>query len=422
MRKKLGIALLLLITLSTIGLITLIASVTWEQYQDTKAWQNTKLTGELKDIPPFLARNYVKAEDKEAVQAWQQVADSLQEIEQEQGIDPEKRDLYDQRLQLAVEKQTAYEITTGEIAENNANLQLYLDIETAMETAYESPQTKALQEVTTRLYGVYTEHPTTMHTVYFDQLRTIATDYANLSTFLTKTLPSLGVIDEQTLTVSTKVSEKTTKQIKTSIEEQNLTKFAYVQKLYELLTGSKWEAILKRNQVSREYQQWQAAKQELESLSKSQYYGASTIVTYQQALDAGLSVEIEEQEGYTIDPNSPVESILYQGEPVASNQYIRYGTPVVVQIMEQYIAIPKPETPKEEEPETKPDEETPTDPEEEKEPDEETPEEKPEEKPDPSPDEKPDAGTSEEKDPASGTVESLLKKYIKSDILILSYL
>lgn len=387
MRKKLGIALLLLITLSTIGLITVIASITWEQYQDTKAWQNTKLTGELKDIPPFLARNYVKAEDKEAVQAWQQVADSLQEIEKNQGILPEKRNVYEQFLQASIEKQKAYEITTGEIAENNENLQLYLDIEAAMETAYEVPQTKALQEVTTRLYTVYTKNLSTMHTIYFDKLRVISDDYLHLSTFLSDTLPALGVIDKKTLLVSTDVGETVTKQVKTMIEEQNLTKFSYVQKLYDLLTSSKWETILKRNQSSRDYQQWINAKEQLESLSKSNYYGVSTIVTYQQALDAGLSVEVKEREGYTINPNSPVRSISYQGEILGDEQYIQYGTPVVVWIEEQYVPIPKPKEPeKEETPNSTPESELPPD----KEPENQPEEEKPNEKPDELPSEKPE--------------------------------
>lgn len=349
MKKKIGILLLVLITLSTVGMITLIGYVTWNQYQDTKAWTNTKLTGELKDVPPFLARDYVKAEDKDAVEAWQAVEQSLKEIETNQGITKEKRTEYEKILQKAVDKQTAYEITTGEIVKNSENLRLYLDIEIAMETAYETSQTKALQNVTNRLYASYMDTPTKTQEMYFEKLREIATDYQHLFIFLSDTLPTLGVIENGTLTVATTVGENITKQVKTVIEEQTLTKFPYVQKLYDLLTGSKWTSILKRNQISREYQKWMAAKEELESLSKTSYYGVSTIVTYQQAMDAGLDVEIEEREGYTIDPNSPVSGILYDGVLLQSNQYIRYGTPVIVQIEEQYIEIPKPEEPKEEE-------------------------------------------------------------------------
>lgn len=392
MKKKIGIFLLVLITLSTVGMIGLIGYVTWNQYQDTKAWTNTKLTGELKDIPPFLARDYVKAEDKDAVEAWRAVEESLKEIETNRGITKEKQDTYEKILQKALDQQTAYEITTGEIVKNSENLRLYLDIETAMETAYKTPQTKELQDVTNRLYASYMDTPTKTQEMYFEKLRSIATDYQHLSVFLSDTLPTLGVIEEGTLNVATTVGENVTKQVKTVIEEQTLTKFPYVQKLYDLLTGSKWTSILKRNQISREYQKWMAAKEELESLSKTSYYGVSTIVTYQQAMDAGLNVEIQEREGYTIDPNSPVSGIFYEGTLLRSNQYIRYGTPVTVQIEEQYIEIPKPEEePKEDEseqPEEKPgdddadwedwqEEEQPEKPE-----NGETNEEKPEENPD----------------------------------------
>lgn len=389
MKKKIGIFLLMLITLSTIGMIGLIGYVTWNQYQDTKAWTNTKLTGELKDVPPFLARDYVKAEDKDAVEAWQAVEQSLKEIETNQGIAKEKRDTYEEILQKAINQQTAYEITTGEIVKNSENLRLYLDIEATMETAYKTPQTKELQDVTNRLYASYMDTPTKTQEMYFEKLRGIAADYQHLSVFLSDTLPTLGVIEEGTLNVATTVGENVTKQVKTVIEEQTLTKFPYVQKLYDLLTGSKWTSILKRNQISREYQKWMAAKEELESLSKTSYYGVSTIVTYQQAMDAGLNVEIQEREGYTIDPNSLVSGIFYEGTLLQGNQYIRYGTPVTVQIKEQYIEIPKPEEePKEDESEQP--KEKPGDndadwedwPEEEQPESGETDEEKPEENPD----------------------------------------
>lgn len=389
MKKKIGIFLLVLITLSTVGMIGLIGYVTWNQYQDTKAWTNTKLMGELKDVPPFLARDYVKAEDKDAVEAWQAVEQSLKEIETNQGIAKEKRDTYEEILQKAINQQTAYEITTGEIVKNSENLRLYLDMEATMETAYKTPQTKELQDVTNRLYASYMDTPTKTQEMYFEKLRGIAADYQHLSMFLSDTLPTLGVIEEGTLNVATTVGENVTKQVKTVIEEQTLTKFPYVQKLYDLLTGSKWTSILKRNQISREYQKWMAAKEELESLSKTSYYGVSTIVTYQQAMDAGLNVEIQEREGYTIDPNSLVSGIFYKGTLLQGNQYIRYGTPVTVQIKEQYIEIPKPEEePKEDESEQP--EEKPGDndadwedwPEEEQPESGETDEEKPEKNPD----------------------------------------
>ena len=67
MIKKILIGCMIFASLVTIGFIALIANITWDQYQDTKEWEDTTFGEELSQVPPFLARNYVKAEDKEAV-------------------------------------------------------------------------------------------------------------------------------------------------------------------------------------------------------------------------------------------------------------------------------------------------------------------------------------------------------------------
>ena len=61
---KLLFVLMLAFTLYLIGTIV---SITWEQYQDTKDWESISIQGELKDVPPFLAKNYINLQDKEAV-------------------------------------------------------------------------------------------------------------------------------------------------------------------------------------------------------------------------------------------------------------------------------------------------------------------------------------------------------------------
>ena len=173
-----------------------------------------------------------------------------------------------------------------------------------------------------------------------------------LSSFLADSLPDLGTIEDKTLTVNIDIGPKNTEKLITEIEANGLQKFPFVDQIYGLLTGEDWDTILERNAISREYQKWQDAKAALEALSKSDYYNVSVITTYQQALDAGLETEVTEKEGYTIDPNSPVESVSYNGKPLAEDRYVRYGTPVVVSIKEIYVELPKEEIPPEETPET----------------------------------------------------------------------
>lgn len=343
MIKKILIGCMIFASLVTIGFIALIANITWEQYQDTKEWEDTTFGEELSQVPPFLARNYVKAEDKEAVLIWNEAAQALSQIDTEEGVDPKKRENYEQILQESQAEQEAYGLTEGKVPLLNERLSLYLELEDAIASAYDKPETETLKELSTRLYNVNVQVQAPVHSVYFERLQTIAEDYKNLAAFLTDTLPKLGTIEEKVLTVSIDVGPKNTEQAVKALEEGNLRNFSFLKKLYDLLTGDTWDTILKRNEISRAYYTWMDAKEELESLSQSQYYSVSVIATYQQALDAGLSVNVEEKDGYAIDPNSPVESISYNGTVLTEDQYIRYGTEVTVEITEQYVEIPKPE-------------------------------------------------------------------------------
>lgn len=343
LRKKISIVIFVLFTMVTMGAISFIAKVTWEQYKDTKEWQNTKLSGDLKDVPPFLARNYVRAEDKEAVAVWKTVADVLEQIETEGKIPEDKFSEYEALLEQSKEKQKSYDLKTREVVDQSRRLRLYLDIEKVLSGAYETPSTKELKDITDRLYEAHIEESVPLHDRYFKRLRTVAKDYKELSGFLSGELIKLGDIKQKILTVKINVGPETTKSLLNTINGKHLDKFPFVKEIKEQLEDPAWDIILRRNEISRAYETWKQAEQKLSSVEKSQYYAPSEITTYQEALDAGLSVEVTEKEGFTIDPESPVAAVSYQGNPVGTGQYIRYGTPVIVQISEQYIEIPKPE-------------------------------------------------------------------------------
>lgn len=342
LRKKISIVVFVLFTVGTLAAIGCIAKVTWEQYWDTKEWQNTRLSGDLKDVPPFLARNYVRAEDKEAVAVWKSVADSLEQIETEGKILEDKFSEYESLLKQSEKKQKSYELETGEVVDQNKRLRLYLDIEKVLSKAYETPSTKEMKDITERLYEAHIEKSVPLHDRYFKRLRTVAKDYKELSGFLSEEFPKLGDIKQKVLTVKISVGSETTKNLLDTINGKHLDKFPFVKTIKEQLENPSWDAILRRNEISRAYGAWKQAEQELLSIEKSQYYATSEITTYQKALDAGLNVTVIEREGFTIEPESPVAAISYQGNPVGTGQYIRYGTPVTVQISEQYIEIPKP--------------------------------------------------------------------------------
>lgn len=344
MRNRIKILIrigVILVIIATLYMIWMIADVTMKQYQETRKWQSTAYTGELKEVAPFLAKNYVNAQDAKAVEIWQQVEPILKEIDEFGGVPDGNADRYEAVLAQSIEQQTLYELTSGEIPERNERLRLYLDLEKLLPTVYNIPVVEPLQEITNRLYTMHMNVQAPVHEQYFKKLQTISVDYQNLSIFLTESLPQLGQITDKTLNVDKQVGEKTTKVLLAELDEKGLRKFPFLDDLYELLISNEWNNVLKRNQITRAYDTWKAAESELESIGKSSYYEVSSITTYQKALEMGLDVKVRERTGYTVDPESPVYSITYNGNTVSKEQFIQYGTPVIVTLNEKYMKIPE---------------------------------------------------------------------------------
>lgn len=344
MRNKIKVLIrigIILVIAATLYMIWMIADVTMKQYQETRKWQSTAYTGELKDVSPFLAKNYVDAQDAKAVEVWQQVEQILKEINEFGGIPDENTERYEAVLAKSIEQQTSYELTSGEIPEQNERLRLYLDLEKLLPTVYNVPAVEPLQQVTNRLYTMHMKVQAPVHEQYFKKLQTISVDYQNLAIFLSESLPQLGQITDKTLNVDNQVGEKTTKTILLELDEKGLRKFPFLNDLYELLISNEWDNVLKRNQITREYDAWKAAESELASIGKSAYYAVSSVTTYQKALDMGLDVYVRERTGYTVDPESPVYSITYNGNTISKEQFIQYGTPVIITLNEKYVKIPE---------------------------------------------------------------------------------
>lgn len=334
---------MVLVMVGTLYMIWVIGDVTWNQYQDTRQWQKTAYTRALKDVEPMFAKNYVNRDDAIAVEIWQTLEDALQEIETNTQILDTNIERYENVLQESVEQQEKYQLKSGDIVINNQRMRLYLDLEKQFPSVYETPAPNELESLTTRLYALNLEQPRPVDSVYFDRLQTIATDYQNVSIFLRDFLPKLGLIENQVLIVDKQVGEKTTNMILTELEEKNLRKFPFLDDLYELLSSNDWSNVLKRNQITRAYDTWKAAELELKQVKKSHFFAAADILTYQDALDAGLTVEVRERTGYEIDKKSPVAQIRYNGQIITKDQFIRIGTPVTVTLTETYIKLKEPD-------------------------------------------------------------------------------
>lgn len=346
--KKVIITLFVLIFGCTLGLIGLIINITWDQYQDTKDWEALKFGDEIKDVPPFLARNYVNAEDKDAAVVWQQVADALENIKERSKttkygtvLSADERKTFANLLATALTLQETYHITSGQIAKQNEDLQLYLDLEAILSNAYEHPNTQELIDITNRLYTVNLQYGAPVDDLYFKRLRNVAKDYKALSQFLKKEFPKLGTYQDGVLTIGEEVDEETTKEVLAAIDKGNLKAFPFLTQLQTWLTGSDWEKALHHNEIVKEFQQWKEAEHNLLAVQKSQYIKADTILTLKDAADAGFTIDAPEKEGYQIKPESPVAMLIYENVVVGPEQYIRYGAEVTAVIEEpEYEELP----------------------------------------------------------------------------------
>lgn len=338
--KKVITSIFVLIILITVGVVIFITSIILEQYDDTKQWQSSSLSGDMNTIPPELAKNYVRAGDNETATIWEEVDATLKEINQEGMISDENIDDYKALCALSIEKQEEYEITSGQVVDNNTQLSLYLDIVSAIKTAYTNPNIEDLSAVTDRLHQFMFNNNDTVNRIFLDQLQEIATDYEHVYDFIDQTLPNLGSINNKVLSVDVDVDSKTTEQVINEIEQYDLSKFPLIKRLHTLLTNDSWSVILNRNEITKQYNLWQTQKDILENLSQSDYYVVSSITTYEQAQKYDMIIKVTEKDGYTIDPDSKIKSISYNGQVLSNNQYIRKGTQVVAQIEPNYIKDP----------------------------------------------------------------------------------
>ena len=108
------------------------------------------------------------------------------------------------------------------------------------------------------------------------------------------------------------------------------------------MESKKYQKLLASNQRYQDKQAWLKYKSAFDSLTKSQFYPASSIKTLDDARTLGLSVSnAENRKGYLLQPNSEVTKLaLADGTTIHSDQYIRYGTPVVVTIAATYTKLP----------------------------------------------------------------------------------
>ena len=331
------IKFLFILTLAiTLYLVGSIVNITWEQYQDTKDWESISIQGELKDVPPFLAKNYINLQDKEAVETWQEVNQILTDLSKNGQMESENIESYRQVLDRSVNMQETYNITSGTIADQNKQLTLYLDLEDALNKAYDVPEADVLKSLTGQLYSANLNDSSPIQVTYLKRLKATAKDYKEANAFIKETLPELGTLSDGVLMANTNMSEENTDEFINAVKEKKLDRFGFINSLLIRLKGDEWVKVLTHNQMIYDYELWQDAKKKLHGIKASDYILVEDLKTYGDVLDAGLETDAEDRDGYTIDKSSKVLFITYNGETISKDKYIKRGSDAVATIKAEY--------------------------------------------------------------------------------------
>lgn len=336
--KKMGKGLFLIVFTSVIILVVFYGRKVFYQYQQTAVWKNTKLEGTLNNIPPELTKNYITADQVDNLEIWKKLAEELKIIQQQKMIPLESveglEDIYQQAL-ISQEKQR---ITDGEIAAQIELLRIYLDITIFVPDAYKNPEPSRLSTLYHQMEYLTLENDSEPNRAYLEQLTTIVKDYNSLKEFIDTTLPLLGEVSEYSVLANRKLTTIDTKGILEQIKTTNLIKFPNIKELNILLMSGDWINAVTLNEVANQYDQWQMQKQMMRTLTQRDYIDITAITTYQEALDAGIHVEVYQRELYEIALDSPIKEIRYNGEKVIPGEYVLKGTPLIATISPIYEA------------------------------------------------------------------------------------
>lgn len=314
-------------------LIYVTATETINQYNETLTWKNTAYEVPLNEIEPALVSNIVDTDVVDAAAAWENLEEYVENLD---GNSIPDRDDAQALLDEAIRWQGIYDLKSDAIT----RLSLYLELEDAIAKAYSTLDIIRLDELSRTLYGLEMEKQTPAGQQYMERLKTVSSDFAEAEKLMTETIGSVGTIKNGTWTIPYTYTRSDLTEVLERM--QNMQKFPAVRDMTNVLSDI--ADVLNYNKNARQYFEYQKFAESVAGLNRSQYVAVSSIYTYGQALAFGCSVQVSQVPGFTISLESPVTGIYYNGERLASNEYIRIGAPVIAEIDPTYEPIPVPET------------------------------------------------------------------------------
>lgn len=342
--KRIFISILVLTTIGSLSYGTFIAKSMYEKYNDTIKWENSSLQSKVHQIPPELAQNYISVEEQKMLSILTEVNEALTEIKKNKGIEPGKLDsywkLYDYAT-IEIEKSEDHaDLLTEDII---GDFGLYLKADLAIKKAYEILETDKLGEYEETFASRLLEQNNAVDKVFLKRLKTLAKDLSNLEYFSDNAITKLGLIENNVLNVDIKVNRKLTDDLLGQIEKNNLTKFSNIKPLSSILKSEEWDGILSHNQSSLEYYSWKESEKILDSLMKSNYISVSSFKTIEDVTSYSPGIQLEERENYSINKDSSVNAVYFNGEKLKGNLYVKKGTQLNFVIEYEYTENPKSE-------------------------------------------------------------------------------
>lgn len=325
--------------LITIGALVVggVSSTVVYKYQKTKHWESTVLTKSYDKLPPELVSNHISRNDIKRAKEIVELSDFITSLQKKEGLSAsDKTTIKDY---LKDEKRLTKGLTSTDLKDKFAYLHWLTDTQNFIESAYSNPNSQALNN----LISQSSKYSSSIDNSYKKQLSSIGDDYTALNKFLDETIQVLGTFTNNTLTIKTAVDASDTKLMIKAMDKNDLTRFKPVKKFKELLESDKYQKLLDSNRRYQDKQAWLKYKAAFESLTKSQFYPASSIKTLEDARSLGLSVvNADTRQGYVLQPNSKVTKLtLSDGTTVHDDQYIKYGTPLSVTIAATYMKLPE---------------------------------------------------------------------------------
>lgn len=325
--------------LITIGALVVggVSSTVVYKYQKTKHWESTVLTKSYDKLPPELVSNHISRNDIKRAKEIVELSDFITSLQKKEGLSAsDKTTIKDY---LKDEKRLTKGLTSTDLKDKFAYLHWLTDTQNFIESAYSNPNSQTLNN----LIGQSSKYSSSIDNSYKKQLSSIGDDYTALNKFLDETIQVLGTFDNNTLTIKTAVDASDTKLMIKAMDKNDLTRFKPVKKFKDLLESDKYQKLLDSNRRYQDKQAWLKYKAAFESLTKSQFYPASSIKTLEDARSLGLSVvNADTRQGYILQPDSKVTKLtLSDGTTVHDDQYIKYGTPLNVTIAATYMKLPE---------------------------------------------------------------------------------